>query len=827
MKPHGGSRGRVAIVRHGTYPEQPHLLRDVRALQSAGFHVTVVCDSQPGLTHYEQLDGVTVVRVPLQHKRGGIVRYLFEYAAMPVLSGLALAVLSLMQRYDYVEVDTMPDWLVVSALVPRLLGAKVILYMFENMSELLASDRGLTHTHPVVRLLDGIELICARWADRVLTPYEKARRRLVQKGIAPEKVLFIPNGPDEDIFLRNVDGATQTGGGSGFRLVTHGSLLERYGIQTLLEAMAIAAPSVPDLTLDVIGSGEFEPALRALAQKLGLSDSVHFIGPVAFEEMAGHLLKADVGVVPYWLDGMPNKLMEYLLLRIPAVVSDFPTVREYLDDEAIRYVPARHAQALAGAITDLYRNPAQRERQAEAAFRQYTERLAWRTGTLEYLAVYDASPRQGGDVDTSGDGPSSTSWLSFVLRQSRGPRNAMHRLPTIISRFGVSAGKSRRQLERLTSILDRHGVRATLPVTAVTARRNPEVLHWLRDRGVEIAAHGFVHNDFSAVTSRRQWEDVFRARDELAALGLPVRGWRCPYSRWNADTLLALKASGFDYDATPVYAWPAFDAEGIEMTPAERADYERVCSLFGVRDASRSAVLPQEIDGLVQIPMSIPQDEDMVDRLGLSQDQMTRVWLRVLHDSRELRELFVICLHPERVEICSEALDATLREATSLSDVWVPTLGEISDWWRARSQATIEVSPNGGNGSWQVRVAALASASLMLGDRKLPTSGRVTIEATEKPVVTFGPQWPQEALDRVRGAGYIVERDSDGRGVDPATFASPNDDPGTIIRMLNQHQDRLLRLQPWPSGYRSCLAVSGDIDALTLFDFAMRLKEFS
>src|SRR5579884_205130 len=106
MKPHGGSRGRVAIVRHGTYPEQPHLLRDVRALQSAGFHVTVVCDSQPGLTHYEQLDGVTVVRVPLQHKRGGIVRYLFEYAAMPVLSGLALAVLSLMQRYDYVEVDT-------------------------------------------------------------------------------------------------------------------------------------------------------------------------------------------------------------------------------------------------------------------------------------------------------------------------------------------------------------------------------------------------------------------------------------------------------------------------------------------------------------------------------------------------------------------------------------------------------------------------------------------------------------------------------------------------------------------------------------------------
>ncbi len=58
--------------------------------------------------------------------------YLFDYAAFFILASLKLAQLSLKKRYDVIEVQTMPDFLVFVTLFPRLLGSKVIFYMFEN-----------------------------------------------------------------------------------------------------------------------------------------------------------------------------------------------------------------------------------------------------------------------------------------------------------------------------------------------------------------------------------------------------------------------------------------------------------------------------------------------------------------------------------------------------------------------------------------------------------------------------------------------------------------------------------------------------------------------
>ena len=292
-------------------------------------------------------------------------------------------------------------------------------------------------------------------------------------------------------------------------------------------------------------------------------------------------------------------------------------------------------------------------------------------------------------------------WVQFVLGQSRGPRNMATRLPTIVARFGLTPRKSVAHLAVLLGITDRWGVRPTLPVTAVIARRHPEVMHWLTQRGVELAAHGYVHNDYAALARAAQFEQVQRAHDELRRLGLRVQGWRCPYSRWNAHTLAAVRAAGFTYDATPTYAWPAYAQEHIALPPHAAADYARLRRLFGVRDAGRQSVLPTIVDGLVQIPMSIPQDEDMVDRLHLDAASMSRVWRRVLQDARQRRDIFVLCVHPERAALCAAPLDATLREARQRGDVWLAPLGEIAAWWRERDCTRVSVH-SGSEGRWRI-----------------------------------------------------------------------------------------------------------------------------
>lgn len=830
------SLGRVAVVRHGEYG-QPHPRRDIFALRDAGFEVDFYCDGEQGKPWVERVDGVTVIRLPIRHKRGSVFRYLFEYTAFPLVAGVVLAIRSFPRRYRHVEIDTMPTWLIVAAAVPKVLGAKVVLYMFEHMAELTANDHGWGAGHWLVRLIDRLEMACVRVADVVLTPAERNRELYISRGVPAEKINFIPNCPDENLFLAEVGGEKgfeqrrmEAAGRDGFRLVTHGSILQRYGIQHLIEAVDFLKERIPNLTLDVIGSGEYEGHLRELVRRKRLEDRVNFIGPVPFERIAPRLVTADLGVGPYLLDLLPNKLMEYFLLGIPTIAADWPTMRRYFGDDTVRYVPPHDVPALAAAIEDLYRNPDKRKAQATAARQRYRDTMSWSRTRDHYLAVYGA----GRFADPATDGSSgdatprgSRTWPRFVLAESRGLRNALGRLPTLWDRFGVTPAKSTRNLGRILEITDRYGVTPTFFVTAVTARRNPDVFHYLRDRGVEIGAHGFVHNDYAALSDAEQSHQVFRARDALAAIGLTVRGWRSPYSRTGAGIGQGLRRGGFVYDATPVFDWPAYQRERIGLNGRSRHDYQRLRRLFGARDAGSLAVLPSLRDGYVEIPMSIPQDEDMVDRLHLSPGEMSRVWLRMLQDSRAAGELFVICLHPERAALLARALDDTLAEATLLGDVWTARLGDIADWWLERSRTRVTLTGQPGGGGWRLAVEASQRVVTAYGGRDISGGGEMLIEAHRKPVVTLNESWPEPTRNRLTEAGYVVEA---GPASEAAIFLDDEfrstTEPEEVIRHL-QGRDDLVRILPWPAGFRSSLCVSGDIDALTLFDFAMRLKEFS
>jgi len=418
-------------------------------------------------------------------------------------------------------------------------------------------------------------------------------------------------------------------------------------------------------------------------------------------------------------------------------------------------------------------------------------------------------------------------WLSFVLGHSRGPRNALSRLLTIVERFGISPRKSEVNLSILMDVVERHGVRPTLAVTAVATLRHPNIMRGLQVRGAEMAAHGYVHNDYSSLSAEQQRRQVRAARTTLEGLGLTIRGWRCPYSRWNGDTLTALVAAGYEYDATPVYDWPAYQLERITLSEEAREDYQRFVDLSSARDALTHVVLPTLVEGLVQLPMSIPQDEDMVDRLHLDIDSMSRVWIRMVRETRDRGELFVMCLHPERAALFAASLDAALDEARRMGDIWIAPCGEIADWWRSRDAAQLTVEP-AAEGCWRIAVTGPDAMETVCASDRLTGSGTITLRAPAKPVIHCGPAWPGATRQRLRDAGYWVER-----SVDPAGYAlnldaemPPSSPADAVVLEVREHAEELVRLNPWPAGFRSCLSITADIDALTLYDFAMRLKEF-
>jgi colanic acid biosynthesis glycosyl transferase WcaI len=120
-----------------------------------------------------------------------------------------------------------------------------------------------------------------------------------------------------------------------------------------------------------------------------------------FEQVANWLLDADIGVVPMWADLVPNKLLEYLMLGIPAITSDCRALRLYLDDSCVVYVPPRDARALAQAIVDLYRDPKRRLSIATNGHEAYQERLSWERSRHDYLSIYGVNGRAHGGTEVS------------------------------------------------------------------------------------------------------------------------------------------------------------------------------------------------------------------------------------------------------------------------------------------------------------------------------------------------------------------------------------------------------------------------------------------
>jgi glycosyltransferase involved in cell wall biosynthesis len=389
-----GDRPAVCIVHHYYYPQHGHVRRDAETLARAGYDVTVVALQKPGQPREERLGGVDVVRLPLEHRRGSPLHYALEYGRLIGLTFVTLARLHRRKRFRVVEIDNMPDALVFSALVPKLAGARIILYIFDNMPELFAVTRGLGQGHPIVRLLALQERISAAFADRVIVTQETARRIALRRDVPERKLAVVLNGPDEAIFQarppRRPACADGTNGvDRAVEIVTHGTILERFGIQILVDALPQIAAEAPGVRLTIFGEGEYLSELQERAQAAGVADRVRFGGWVPLDDLPATLAQFDIGYVGMLCDNMlSNKLMEYAAIGLPVVAARWPTYEHYFGDSDVAYFDAGSPADLARAILGVIRDPpaAQaRAERAQARFRAY----GWSVQQHAYRAVFD------------------------------------------------------------------------------------------------------------------------------------------------------------------------------------------------------------------------------------------------------------------------------------------------------------------------------------------------------------------------------------------------------------------------------------------------------
>jgi len=375
---------RVAMVVFSFYPDDPRPRRAAEALAREGAQVDFVCLAGKSNSARERLGSIDVIRIPLKKQRQGKLGYFYQYSVFILISAAILGARSLRRRYNLVYVHNMPDVLVFSGLIPKALGAKVILDQHDPMPELMTTIFGAHKNSLAVRLLSQFEKLSIAFADHVIAVNIACKRLFASRSCRPEKITVVMNTPDSEIFpfraAREYEFRNQTTD-RRFVIMYHGSLVERNGLDIAVEALARVREDIPGAELRIYGAtSPFFERVMADARAKGLESAVRYLGRKRLEDLVHEIEKCDIGVIPNHRNeftemNTPTRIFEYLALGKPVIAPRTPGIQDYFDEQSLVFFEAGDPEDLGNAVKYAFNHPAEIAEFARRGQKIYQEHL--------------------------------------------------------------------------------------------------------------------------------------------------------------------------------------------------------------------------------------------------------------------------------------------------------------------------------------------------------------------------------------------------------------------------------------------------------------------
>ena len=385
----GRLRNLVCMIAYTKYTYDGRVRLEAESLVRWGYKVSFVVPKEGPKARTYELNGVEVKEVNVVEYGGkSKIRYCVCYIMFLLRAFIACTELSISKRVDTVHVHNMPNLLVLSAIVPRLLGRRLVLDVHDTVIETYEAKFGHS-SWLVLSLLRCEEWICCRIAHTVICVNHVQREVLIERHIPRAKIITVITMP------RFMVTSTAEGGRStapGFRMVNHGTMSRRLGNDLIIRAAARLADEIPGFELHMIGAGDDLPEMISLSKSLGISERVQFHAPVPWNDLAQKLEMMDVGIVANRVSAatelmLPSKLIDYVVLGIPAIVPRLKAIQHYFSEDMVSYFEPGSVDSIVEATVKLYKDTAHRKSQALAA-RQFLTRHGWDTTQNELRQLY-------------------------------------------------------------------------------------------------------------------------------------------------------------------------------------------------------------------------------------------------------------------------------------------------------------------------------------------------------------------------------------------------------------------------------------------------------
>ncbi len=384
---------RVCVIVNQIYYTDPRVMSYTNLLANAGAEVDVIASKYSDRNDPEQHPNIKVYSTPIARNYSDGLGYISNFIISTIFLVIYTSWMYLKRRYQIIHVNNMPDTLILAALVPKILGARVILDIHDPMPNVFMSKYGMGPDHAVVRFFKMQEKISASLSDEVITANPLFKDLLSQRGIPAEKILVINNIPNPKLFNRqNIKDEPHRSSGK-FTLIFPGTIAPRYCLDIAIKALPKLAKSIPNLQLRVIGKhSQHAEELVALASKLNVTDYINFVPFMPTDQIPSEIAKADIGIYtalpdPHMSIAMPGKVLEFATIGIPVVASRVPILEAFFNDESIFFFTPGNVDEFCDHILKLYHSPSLRQNLVENANKMFTDKYSWKKEFDQYLAL--------------------------------------------------------------------------------------------------------------------------------------------------------------------------------------------------------------------------------------------------------------------------------------------------------------------------------------------------------------------------------------------------------------------------------------------------------
>lgn len=379
------------------YELDNRVMRYAETLAKLGHHVDVIALGTAGPQEGEVLRGVHVFHLQdrvLNEKDK--FTYLWRILKFLLKATWFLTRRHLQQPYDLIHVHSVPDFLVFGAMVPKLLGAKIILDIHDILPEFYASKFNKGSKSLVFRLLGLVEKASIGAAHHVIVSNHIWKERLETRSVRAAKSTAIINYPDHDIFFKR-DGS---GVNNGFVMAYHGTISWHQGLDLAVKALDRIRARAPQAVIVIYGNGPERSNLSDLIAQLGLQDRVRLFPGKPIREIAEVIAKVDLGIIPkrndqFGGEAFSTKTLEFMLSGVPIILARTKIDQFYFNDSVVKFFEPGDVDNLAEAMISMIDDKESRDQQALRAV-EFAYQNCWEKNEYLYLDILkrlDCMPR--------------------------------------------------------------------------------------------------------------------------------------------------------------------------------------------------------------------------------------------------------------------------------------------------------------------------------------------------------------------------------------------------------------------------------------------------